>query len=178
MHAERRRTVADDLLKRMTVNHESFWTAVYPLYMQREITRGHLRELVSKGLEEAKESGRLLKAEGIAFDVAFTSVLKRAILTLWFTLDEMDRTWLPVVNDYRLNERHYGALQGLNKADMAKQYGDEQVLVWRRSYDIPPPPLPQSDPGHPRFDRSSTHPFLLLLGVVSRVRPNSMLSGE
>jgi broad specificity phosphatase PhoE len=84
--------------------------------------------------------------------VAYTSVLKRAIWTLWHALDEMDRTWLPVVNDWRLNERHYGALQGLNKADMAKQYGDEQVLVWRRSYDTPPPALDAADPRSERGD--------------------------
>jgi 2,3-bisphosphoglycerate-dependent phosphoglycerate mutase len=98
-------------------------------------------------------AGKLLKAEGWDFDIAFTSVLKRAIHTLWYTLDEMDRTWLPVVKDWRLNERHYGGLQGLNKADMAKQYGDEQVLVWRRSYDTPPPALEATDPRSERGDR-------------------------
>ena len=95
-------------------------------------------------------AGKLLKAEGYDFDLCYTSVLKRAIHTLWYTLDEMDCTWLPVVKDWRLNERHYGALQGLNKADMAKQYGDAQVLVWRRSYDTPPPAL---DPADPRSER-------------------------
>jgi 2,3-bisphosphoglycerate-dependent phosphoglycerate mutase len=85
-------------------------------------------------------AGKLLKAEGYDFDIAYTSVLKRAIHTLNYCLEEMDRIWLPVVKDWRLNERHYGGLQGLNKADMAKQYGDEQVLIWRRSYDTPPPP--------------------------------------
>jgi bisphosphoglycerate-dependent phosphoglycerate mutase len=92
-------------------------------------------------VEQAKQAGRLLKAEGWDFDVCYTSVLKRATRTLWHTLDEMDRTWLPVVHSWRLNERHYGGLQGLNKAETAKKYGDEQVLVWRRSYDTPPPPL-------------------------------------
>lgn len=103
-------------------------------------------DLTPTGVEQAKQAGRLLKAEGYEFDVAYTSVLKRAIHTLWHALDEMDRAWLPVVNSWRLNERHYGALQGLNKGDMAKQYGDEQVLVWRRSYDTPPPVLDAADP--------------------------------
>jgi 2,3-bisphosphoglycerate-dependent phosphoglycerate mutase len=98
-------------------------------------------------------AGKLLKAEGYDFDIAYTSVLKRAIHTLWYTLDEMDRTWLPVVKSWRLNERHYGALQGLNKADMAKKFGDEQVLIWRRSYDTPPPALEASDPRCERSDR-------------------------
>jgi 2,3-bisphosphoglycerate-dependent phosphoglycerate mutase len=104
-------------------------------------------------LQQAKEAGRLLKAEGFDFDLAYTSVLKRATRTLWHVLDEMDRTWLPVVHSWRLNERHYGALQGLNKADMAKQYGDEQVLIWRRSYDTPPPALDPQDPRCERGDR-------------------------
>ncbi len=108
--------------------------------------------LTPTGVAQAQEAGRLLKAAGFEFDIAYTSVLKRAIWTLWHTLDQMDRTWLPVVNDWRLNERHYGALQGLNKADMAKQYGDEQVLVWRRSYDTPPPPLTPEDPRGQRTD--------------------------
>ncbi|MBT9527596.1 MAG: 2,3-diphosphoglycerate-dependent phosphoglycerate mutase [Rhizobacter sp.] len=109
-------------------------------------------ELTPTGVEQAKQAGRLLKAEGYDFDVAYTSVLKRAIWTLWHTLDQMDRTWLPVVNDWRLNERHYGGLQGLNKAETAKQYGDEQVLIWRRSYDTPPPPLTADDPRGQRQD--------------------------
>ncbi|HEX9207090.1 MAG TPA: 2,3-diphosphoglycerate-dependent phosphoglycerate mutase [Steroidobacteraceae bacterium] len=110
-------------------------------------------DLSEQGLQEAREAGRLLKAEGIAFDVAFTSVLKRAIRTLWIALDEMDLMWLPVERTWRLNERHYGALQGLNKTQTVEQHGADQVKIWRRSYDIPPPPLPASDPGHPRFDR-------------------------
>ena len=110
-------------------------------------------DLTPTGLEQAKNAGRLLKAEGYDFDLAYTSVLKRATRTLWHALDEMDRTWLPVVHSWRLNERHYGALQGLNKADMAKQYGDEQVLVWRRSYDTPPPALEPTDPRSERGDR-------------------------
>ena len=109
-------------------------------------------DLTATGVEQAKNAGRLLKAEGYDFDLAFTSVLKRATRTLWHTLDEMDRTWLPVQHSWRLNERHYGALQGLNKADMAKQYGDAQVLVWRRSYDTPPPALEPQDPRSERSD--------------------------
>eukprot|EP01030_Chromulinospumella_sphaerica_P024301 gene24301-24372_t len=109
-------------------------------------------DLTPTGVEQAKNAGRLLKADGYEFDVAYTSVLKRATRTLWHTLDEMDRTWLPVVHSWRLNERHYGALQGLNKADMAKQYGDAQVLVWRRSYDTPPPALKATDPRSERSD--------------------------
>ncbi len=107
-------------------------------------------DLTDTGLEQAKSAGQLLRAAGFDFDVAYTSVLKRATRTLWHVLDEMDRTWLPVVNNWRLNERHYGALQGLNKADMARQYGEAQVLAWRRSYDVPPPPL---DPADPRCER-------------------------
>jgi 2,3-bisphosphoglycerate-dependent phosphoglycerate mutase len=110
-------------------------------------------DLTPTGVTQAMSAGKLLKAEGWDFDVAYTSVLKRAIHTLWYVLDEMDRTWLPVVKSWRLNERHYGALQGLNKADMAKQYGDEQVLVWRRSYDTPPPALEATDPRCERADR-------------------------
>ena len=104
-------------------------------------------DLTDKGVAEAREAGRILKDAGFEFDLTYTSVLKRAIRTLWVTLDEMDRMWLPVVHSWRLNERHYGALQGLDKAETAARYGDEQVLVWRRSYDTPPLPL---DPGDPR----------------------------
>ncbi|MDR2324650.1 MAG: 2,3-diphosphoglycerate-dependent phosphoglycerate mutase [Acidovorax sp.] len=110
-------------------------------------------DLTDTGVEQAKSAGRLLKAEGYDFDLAFSSMLKRANRTLWHVLDEMDRTWLPVENNWRLNERHYGGLQGLNKADMAKQYGDAQVLVWRRSYDVPPPALEATDPRSERSDR-------------------------
>ncbi len=110
-------------------------------------------DLTDTGITQARDAGRLLKAEGWDFDLAFTSVLKRATRTLWHVLDEMDRTWLPVVHSWRLNERHYGGLQGLNKADMAKQYGDAQVLVWRRSYDTPPPALEATDPRSERGDR-------------------------
>jgi len=110
-------------------------------------------DLSAQGLVEAREAGQLLRAEGIAFDIAFTSVLKRAIRTLWIALDEMDMMWLPVERSWRLNERHYGALQGLDKAQTVARHGAEQVKVWRRSYDIPPPPLEASHPQHPRFDR-------------------------
>ena len=103
-------------------------------------------DLTEKGIEEARHAGKLLKEAGFTFDLTYTSVLKRAIRTLWVTLDEMDLMWLPTVHSWRLNERHYGALQGLNKAETAAQYGDEQVLVWRRSYDIPPMPLDPADP--------------------------------
>ncbi len=109
-------------------------------------------DLSAKGREEAKAAGQLLKSEGYAFDQAFTSVLKRAIRTLWIALDEMDLLWLPVERSWRLNERHYGALQGLNKAETAAKFGDDQVKVWRRSYDIPPPPLDPSDERYPGRD--------------------------
>ena len=108
--------------------------------------------LTATGVAQAREAGRLLKAEGFDFDIAYTSVLKRAIWTLWHALDEMDSTWLPVVNDWRLNERHYGALQGLDKSETAKKFGVEQVHIWRRSYDTPPPPLEVSDERHPVHD--------------------------
>ncbi len=110
-------------------------------------------DLTDTGVAQAKQSGQLLKAAGYDFDLAYTSMLKRATRTLWHCLDEMDRTWLPVVHSWRLNERHYGALQGLNKAETAKQYGDDQVMVWRRSYDTPPPTLEATDPRSERGDR-------------------------
>jgi 2,3-bisphosphoglycerate-dependent phosphoglycerate mutase len=109
-------------------------------------------DLTPLGIEQAKASGRVLKAEGFDFDVTYTSVLKRATRTLWHCMDEMDRTWLPVVHSWRLNERHYGGLQGLNKAETAKKYGDEQVLIWRRSYNTPPPVLDANDPRSERGD--------------------------
>jgi len=109
-------------------------------------------DLSEKGVEEARQSGILLKDGGYTFDIAFTSVLKRAIRTLWIALDIMDLMWIPEVKHWRLNERHYGALQGLNKAEMAVKFGDEQVQVWRRSYDVPPPPLDLDDPRFPGFD--------------------------
>ncbi|HEX2331783.1 MAG TPA: 2,3-diphosphoglycerate-dependent phosphoglycerate mutase [Burkholderiales bacterium] len=103
-------------------------------------------DLSQQGIAEARAAGRLLRAEGYDFDVAYTSVLKRAIRTLWIALEELDRMWLPEEKSWRLNERHYGALQGLNKAEMAAKYGEAQVLAWRRSYDTPPPPLTPDDP--------------------------------
>jgi len=109
-------------------------------------------DLSEQGKAEAKRAGELLKAEGFTFDIAFTSVLKRAIRTLWMAMDEMDLLWVPVERSWRLNERHYGALQGLNKAQTAEKYGEEQVLIWRRSYDVPPPPLEETDPRYPGFD--------------------------
>ena len=105
-------------------------------------------DLSARGLEEARAAGRLLRAQGYRFEIAFTSVLRRAIRTLWLVLEEMDLMWLPVENSWRLNERHYGALQGLNKAETAAKYGERQVLAWRRSYDTPPPALEPSDPRH------------------------------
>jgi 2,3-bisphosphoglycerate-dependent phosphoglycerate mutase len=109
-------------------------------------------DLSPQGVEEARSAARLLIEEGYSFDLAHTSVLKRAIRTLWIVLDDMDRMWIPVIRDWRLNERHYGALQGLNKSEMAERYGDDQVHVWRRSYATPPPPLDHDDPRHPGHD--------------------------
>ena len=112
-------------------------------------------DLTEQGVREAAEGASLLKAEGFIFDIVHTSFLKRAIRTLWFVLDGLDQMWLPVFNTWRLNERHYGALQGLNKAETAKKYGDDQVFIWRRSFDTPPPELDSDDdryPGHdPRY---------------------------
>jgi len=116
-------------------------------------TGWHDVDLTAKGNEEAIAAGRLLRELGYDFDVAYTSVLKRAIRTLWHVLDQMDLMWIPVIRDWRLNERHYGALQGLNKAETAAKYGDEQVHIWRRSYDIPPPALELDDDRHPSHDR-------------------------
>ncbi len=110
-------------------------------------------DLTPTGIQQAQDAGRLLRREGYDFDLCFTSVLKRATRTLWHCLDELDRTWLPVHHSWRLNERHYGALQGLNKAETAREYGDQQVLVWRRSYDTPPPALAPTDPRCERGDR-------------------------
>ncbi|MFN8547293.1 MAG: 2,3-diphosphoglycerate-dependent phosphoglycerate mutase [Candidatus Eisenbacteria bacterium] len=135
-------------------------------------------DLSEKGLTEARDGGRALRAEGIAFDLAFTSVLKRAIRTLWITLDEMDLMWIPVVRSWRLNERHYGALQGLNKAETAEKFGDAQVKLWRRSYATPPPALDPSDeryPGRePRYAGLSKAELPLtecLADTVARVLP-------
>ena len=109
-------------------------------------------DLSERGCAEAHEAGRLLRDGGYVFDLAYTSVLKRAIRTLWIALDELDLMWIPVRKDWRLNERHYGALQGLNKAETAAQHGEAQTKIWRRSYDIPPPPLDRGDPRHPSRD--------------------------
>ncbi len=109
-------------------------------------------DLTPQGVTEAKTGAAQLKDAGFAFDVAYTSVLKRAIRTLWIVLDDMDLMWIPVIRHWRLNERHYGALQGLNKAEMAEKYGEEQVHAWRRSYATPPPPLERDDPRHPAHD--------------------------
>jgi 2,3-bisphosphoglycerate-dependent phosphoglycerate mutase len=108
--------------------------------------------LTEQGRAEALEAGKLLKEEGFIFDVAYTSVLKRAIQTLWIILQEMNLEWIPEIKAWQLNERHYGALQGLNKAEMAEKFGEEQVKIWRRSYDVPPPALDWDDERHPRFD--------------------------
>jgi 2,3-bisphosphoglycerate-dependent phosphoglycerate mutase len=116
-------------------------------------TGWHDVDLTEKGVQEAIDAGRLLRALDYDIDIAFTSVLKRAIRTLWLMLDEMDRMWIPVIRDWRLNERHYGALQGLDKAETAAKYGDEQVHIWRRSYATPPPALEIDDERHPSHDK-------------------------
>ncbi len=113
--------------------------------------------LTEQGQAEAREAGRLLKEAGLVFDVAHTSLLKRAIRTLWISLEELDQMWLPVRRDWRLNERHYGGLQGLNKSETTEKHGEEQVHIWRRSYDIPPPEMPEDDAGHPSHDRRYAH---------------------
>ena len=135
-------------------------------------------DLTDKGRAEARHAGKLLQEAGFTFDLTYTSVLKRAIRTLWITLDEMDLMWLPMVHSWRLNERHYGALQGLNKGETAAQYGDEQVLVWRRSYDIPPNPLEPNDPrssfNDPRYAKLKPEQIPLtecLKDTVDRVMP-------
>ena len=132
-------------------------------------------DLSGQGVEEARSAGRLLKAEGYAFDLAYTSVLKRAIRTLNLALEELDLLWLPVAKDWRLNERHYGALQGLDKAETAARFGEAQVLAWRRSYDTPPPPLEPGDPRHealdPRYAGVAVPRTECLKDTVARVMP-------
>jgi 2,3-bisphosphoglycerate-dependent phosphoglycerate mutase len=132
-------------------------------------------DLSEAGIVEARKAGRVLKAEGYVFDISYTSVLKRAIRTLWIALDELDQMWLPAVKDWRLNERHYGALQGLNKAEMAAKFGEQQVLVWRRSYDTPPPPLDSQDPRYegrdPRYAGIKVPLTECLKDTVARVVP-------
>jgi broad specificity phosphatase PhoE len=120
---------------------------------ENRFTGWHDVDLSDKGREEAQEAGRLMAEQKFEFDVAYTSVLKRAIRTLWIGLDEMDMMWIPVFRSWRLNERHYGALQGLNKSETAAEHGEQQVEIWRRSYDIPPPALTEEDPRHPSHDR-------------------------
>jgi 2,3-bisphosphoglycerate-dependent phosphoglycerate mutase len=134
--------------------------------------------LSEKGEAEAAAAGRLLKSEGFSFDLAFTSVLKRAIKTLWLALEGMDEMWLPVEKSWRLNERHYGTLQGLNKAETAQKYGDDQVKIWRRSYDTPPPPLdasderyPGKDPRYKRLPQADIPAGECLADTVKRVLP-------
>ncbi len=135
-------------------------------------------DLTATGVQQAKNAGKLLKNEGYDFDLAYTSVLKRATRTLWHTLDEMDRTWLPVMHSWRLNERHYGGLQGLNKAETAQKYGEEQVLLWRRSYDIPPPPMDaneerseRADPRYAKLQAGQVPLTECLKDTVERVMP-------
>jgi 2,3-bisphosphoglycerate-dependent phosphoglycerate mutase len=135
------------MIKIVLLRHgESHWNLVNRFTGWTDI------DLTEKGIREAIHSGQLLKEEGYTFDVAHTSVQVRAIRTLWLVMDEMEQTWIPVYRHWRLNERHYGALQGLNKAETAEKYGDEQVLIWRRSYDTPPPELKPDDPRYPGND--------------------------
>jgi 2,3-bisphosphoglycerate-dependent phosphoglycerate mutase len=135
------------MYKLVLVRHgESLWN------MENRFTGWTDIDLSPKGKVEAQRSGKTLKDMGFVFDVAYTSVLKRAIHTLWFVLDELDLVWIPVFRRWRLNERHYGSLQGLNKTEMAEIHGEAQVKIWRRSYEVPPPPLDKTDPRHPVFD--------------------------
>jgi 2,3-bisphosphoglycerate-dependent phosphoglycerate mutase len=159
--------------KLILVRHgQSVWN------VENLFTGWHDVDLSEQGRKEAKSAGVEIKKAGLVPDIAFTSVLKRAIRTLWSVLDEMDLMWLPVERTWRLNERHYGALQGLDKAQTVEKHGAEQVLIWRRSYDIPPPPLALDDPRHPRFDRryANVDPKLLpasesLKDTLARVLP-------
>jgi 2,3-bisphosphoglycerate-dependent phosphoglycerate mutase len=135
------------MIKLVLLRHgESTWN------LENRFTGWHDVDLSPKGFEEARSAGKLLREGGYAFDLAHTSLLKRAIRTLWIALEELDRMWLPVANSWRLNERHYGALQGLNKAETAAKYGDAQVKIWRRSYADPPPPLTPDDERYPGRD--------------------------
>jgi 2,3-bisphosphoglycerate-dependent phosphoglycerate mutase len=161
------------MIKLVLVRHgESVWNK------ENRFTGWTDVDLSEKGLEEAKRGGKRLAAEGYMFDIAFTSVLKRAIRTLWITLDQLDLMWLPVTHTWRLNERHYGALQGLNKAEMAAKFGEDQVLIWRRSYDIRPPALEASDPRYaindPRYrdlDKKDVPTTECLKDTVARFMP-------
>lgn len=135
------------MIKLVLLRHgESVWNS------QNKFTGWTDVDLSSKGIREAQQAGKVLREKGFLFDLAFTSVLKRAVRTLWIALDELDLMWIPVKNSWRLNERHYGALQGLNKSETASKYGDDQVLIWRRSYDIPPPALHKGDERYPGRD--------------------------
>ena len=137
------------MLKLVLLRHgESEWN------LENRFTGWTDVDLSDRGIEEAHRASRLLKAEGYSFDMAYTSLLKRAIRTLWIALDELDLMWIPVHRSWRLNERHYGALQGLNKRDTAEKYGLDQVHLWRRGYDVPPPALAATDSRHPRFDNA------------------------
>ena len=159
--------------KLVLVRHgQSIWN------VENLFTGWHDVDLSPQGRVEAATAGRELLREGIAVDIAFTSMLKRAIRTLCIMLDEMDRMWIPVERSWRLNERHYGALQGLNKSETVARHGEAQVKIWRRSYDIPPPALETSDPRHPRFDAryAGIDPSLLpatesLKDTLARVQP-------
>ena len=124
-------------------------------------------DLTSQGEHEARQAGNLLAQAGHGFDLAYTSVLKRAVRTLWLIMEQMDLEWIPQVANWRLNERHYGALQGLNKAETAQKHGDEQVRIWRRSFDVPPPPLDDLDPRHPRYDKRYASVDKTLLPAVN-----------
>lgn len=136
------------MYKLVLIRHgQSLWN------LENRFTGWHDVDLSEQGLREARSAGQVLRAENFEFDLVYTSVLKRAIRTMWHVLDELDQMWLPVVRDWRLNERHYGALQGLNKAETAAKHGEDQVKIWRRSYDIPPPPLEAADPRNAAFDR-------------------------
>ena len=135
------------MIKLVLLRHgESIWN------LENRFTGWTDVDLSPKGIEEAHMAAKFLKEKGFVFDIAFTSVLKRAIRTLWIVLDDMDLMWIPVIKTWRLNERHYGALQGLNKLEMVEKFGEEQVLLWRRSYDIRPPALDKNDPRSPRND--------------------------
>jgi 2,3-bisphosphoglycerate-dependent phosphoglycerate mutase len=135
------------MLKLVLIRHgESVWNK------ENKFTGWTDVPLSEKGVKEATDAGKLLKEKGFKFKVAYTSYLNRAIKTLWIVLEEMDLMWIPIYKTWRLNEKHYGNLQGLNKIEMAEKFGDEQVLLWRRSYDTPPPPIPEDDKRHPKHD--------------------------
>lgn len=159
------------MFKLVIVRHgESVWN------QENRFTGWEDVELSEKGLSEAHRGGKALAQKGFQFDLAYTSVLKRAIHTLDIVLTELDQVWLPIKKDWRLNERHYGGLQGLNKAETAARYGEEQVKIWRRSYDVPPPPMAETDPRHPKNDRRYAGAVGLPVGeslelTVARVLP-------